>query len=360
MTPRRYTTLILVLALLVVGSASAPWSRQGRALAADAASPSNPLLDAVERLRGGKAPPPAPQNFRLLPSRAHPGTTPPPWSPAPTGALYVAPTGSDSNSGTASAPFRTINRGVRALRSGQTLVVGPGRYDEVLSDVGGPPGYSPAAPPNGRAGAYTTIKAAQPGTVRLRMTRSGSEVNAIVNLHAAAYLRIEGLVVDAESQASGVYRCIGLDNPAHHIQLVDLVCPAGSQGLTGNGSDIEVLGGHYHSAGQPGCYGRGVGDGSQPGYCHGAYLHEGGRRWRIKGATFRGNSGSGLQSYQQDMVIEDSVFSGNSSWGVVGHGGEVRNSCFEGNHLAAINCERCVQSGNRINQGACAAPASPR
>jgi hypothetical protein len=37
--------------------------------------------------------------------------------------LHVATTGNDAASGSASAPFRTLQRGVKALKGGDTLVV---------------------------------------------------------------------------------------------------------------------------------------------------------------------------------------------------------------------------------------------
>jgi hypothetical protein len=48
--------------------------------------------------------------------------------PATTYKLYVSPNGSDSNAGTASAPFRTLARAARATRPGTTVFVAPGTY----------------------------------------------------------------------------------------------------------------------------------------------------------------------------------------------------------------------------------------
>ena len=47
---------------------------------------------------------------------------------------YVATTGSDANSGTKASPFRTINRSVKALVSGDTLFINSGVYAEELKN----------------------------------------------------------------------------------------------------------------------------------------------------------------------------------------------------------------------------------
>ena len=53
------------------------------------------------------------------------------------GDYYVdAINGSDSNAGTAVAPFKTINAAAAAISAGQTIIVGPGIYNEQI-DGGG-------------------------------------------------------------------------------------------------------------------------------------------------------------------------------------------------------------------------------
>ena len=51
----------------------------------------------------------------------------------PTGAYYVAATGSDTNAGSATAPFRTIQRAINTVPAGSTIVVKAGTYNEKLS-----------------------------------------------------------------------------------------------------------------------------------------------------------------------------------------------------------------------------------
>ena len=53
-----------------------------------------------------------------------------PSRPAAAATYHTATSGMDTAAGTAAAPFRTIQRGVDALKAGDTLLVGPGVYRE--------------------------------------------------------------------------------------------------------------------------------------------------------------------------------------------------------------------------------------
>lgn len=57
--------------------------------------------------------------------------------PVPAGAVVVAPNGSDSASGTASAPFKTVQKAVNAAPSGATIVLRAGTYHESVTVPGG-------------------------------------------------------------------------------------------------------------------------------------------------------------------------------------------------------------------------------
>jgi hypothetical protein len=69
-------------------------------------------------------------------------------STASAATYYVATNGSDSNSGTISQPFRTIGKGTSNLKSGDTLYIRGGTYNEIIL------GYDV---PAGASGAPTTI-----------------------------------------------------------------------------------------------------------------------------------------------------------------------------------------------------------
>ena len=56
--------------------------------------------------------------------------------PIPSGAYFVSPSGNDSNSGTQSAPFRTLAKAVGVATSGKTIVMRGGTYRESLKYYG--------------------------------------------------------------------------------------------------------------------------------------------------------------------------------------------------------------------------------
>ncbi|MFN0280944.1 MAG: DUF1565 domain-containing protein [Kineosporiaceae bacterium] len=106
--------------------------------------------------------------------------------PAVAGAdYYVSPGGSDSAKGSSSAPWRTLEHAMEALRPGDTLVVGTGTYREKLDGVKITPGTS---------GGPITVKAA-PGA---RPVLAG-----LLWMHDADYWHISGLNVTWDSGSSG-------------------------------------------------------------------------------------------------------------------------------------------------------------
>jgi len=65
----------------------------------------------------------------------NPASTPPPTSSGP--ALYVSPTGSDSNDGSSAHPFATIQKAANSATAGVTIHVAPGTYGAVTSSKSG-------------------------------------------------------------------------------------------------------------------------------------------------------------------------------------------------------------------------------
>jgi hypothetical protein len=95
--------------------------------------------------------------------------------------FYVAPTGADTNPGTTTSPFRTIQRGVNALRSGYTLLIKPGTYSEQVN--------------LGRLGNPTlpiTIAAVTSGTVTVNGGHAGWTMGAETSV---GNLQIRGLTI---------------------------------------------------------------------------------------------------------------------------------------------------------------------
>src|SRR5262249_40901714 len=93
---------------------------------------------------------------------------------------YVSTTGSDSNAGTLTAPFLTVNHGVSVLHAGDTLYIEGGTYTEALiNNV--PSGTSWSAPVTiaAYAGQSVTLKPASGQGV---VQTSGSSYIVFANL----------------------------------------------------------------------------------------------------------------------------------------------------------------------------------
>jgi hypothetical protein len=115
---------------------------------------------------------------------------------------YVATSGNDGGQGTQSQPFRTIQRGVNTLRSGDTLYIREGTYAETISPatMNIPSGTSWSNPVTigGFAGETVTIQGVA--------LNSGSTISYVV---------FENLVLDAKNSSDGLYVGCG----SHHIRL---------------------------------------------------------------------------------------------------------------------------------------------
>ncbi len=51
--------------------------------------------------------------------------------------FHVSPSGDDTNAGTAEAPWQSLRRSIQGVQAGDTLLLGPGRYDEYPATVRG-------------------------------------------------------------------------------------------------------------------------------------------------------------------------------------------------------------------------------
>lgn len=101
---------------------------------------------------------------------------------ATSGTYYVATSGSDSNAGTAAAPWKTIQKGIGSLSAGDTLIVKGGTYTGTVTGS-----------PSGTASSRITMKAA---------TGERPILNALVRLSGANYFTWDGVDVQWPSSAS--------------------------------------------------------------------------------------------------------------------------------------------------------------
>src|SRR5262245_17709911 len=107
---------------------------------------------------------------------------------------YVAKTGDDNNScataGSQSSPRQPINRGLACLGAGDTLIVRPGTYEEVLPDV----------IPSGLSGAPTVVRAEpRRGAVIMPSAAQQSQLyggTGVIVVRGRSHIRFEGFVVD--------------------------------------------------------------------------------------------------------------------------------------------------------------------
>jgi Protein of unknown function (DUF1565) len=130
---------------------------------------------------------------------------------------YVATTGSDSNPGTASAPFRHLSKGAAAATNpGDTVIVMDGTYDNEGQIS---PNYVVTLNYSGAAGNPITFKAQNRGKAVLDSmnTATGTTCNgafAYFNLFNAAFIVIQGFVIQR-----GCHEGIHSNDSAHDITI---------------------------------------------------------------------------------------------------------------------------------------------
>ncbi len=102
---------------------------------------------------------------------------------------YVSPTGSDTAAGTANAPLATIDKAVRSVLAGDTVIVGDGTYNETIQTVRA-----------GTANSRITLRAENPGGAVL--THSAGRVLKVYH----PYYTIEGLIFDGQYGGSDIVK----------------------------------------------------------------------------------------------------------------------------------------------------------
>src|SRR4249920_338866 len=104
----------------------------------------------------------------------------------PNSSFYVAPTGNDLNSGTETAPWRTVQHAADTARAGSTVNVRGGTYEELVSIN---------ASGNASDG-FITFRS-YPGETAIldaaHFTPSGRQ--AVLTIHNQSYVRIEGFEI---------------------------------------------------------------------------------------------------------------------------------------------------------------------
>lgn len=151
-------------------------------------------------------------------------------TPSTSGTYYVAPNGSDSNPGTQSAPFKSIQTGLDRLQPGETLVLRGGTYL---------PSATLAFPRSGSSSAPITLRA-YPGETPV--IDGGSSLSAVVNV-ASSWIVVDGITV---RNPGGTYGSgIKVSGTATQVTLKNVTsseAPEAAINIASGTSGIQVLG----------------------------------------------------------------------------------------------------------------------
>lgn len=274
---------------------------------------------------------------------------------------YVGKQGSAANSCTtastegATDPTKrklTINQGIACMSGGgHTVVIGPGTYNELISDSGYNPGYSGTPPPAGSAGAYTTLKAETSRTATVTATRNGGGLSSLVTLEAASthHVRVEGLVIVGQS-GEGTMNGGMTTWESQAIQFVGVECSGTEQGWSGAGNTIELLQVWFHDiaggmlGGAAPCT---PGEIPYPGLCHGLYSQPGSPQNGpviLADSLLENINGYGVQNYTAGTIVRNTIVRNTYSGGIVS-GPPITAY----NNVFAINGQYGIQAGNGAN-----------
>jgi hypothetical protein len=133
-----------------------------------------------------------------------------PQAPCAAPALYVAPSGSNSASGSKTAPLKTIQAALDRAQPGVTVCVSGGTYRERLT-----------VKRSGASGAFVTLRPAPGEHVRLFGEGArGANGDHMIFLGGVAYVRVVGLEIRGAGRvddASGVR----IEGAGHHLEIRD-------------------------------------------------------------------------------------------------------------------------------------------
>ena len=206
---------------------------------------------------------------------------------------YVAPTGSDSDPGTETRPWRTVQKGANTLTAGDTVYIKAGTYSERVDPVNsGSAGYfiTYAAYPGDTVtidGASISMPSYESGLFQVE-DRSYIRVSGLRILNAGPYDNNAGILVDSSSHIviennytyNTVSSGIGVWGSSYITitnNEVQLACNDGEQEcITVAGTDrFEISNNHVHHGGPGTNGGEGIDvkDGSSNGDVYGNHVH---------------------------------------------------------------------------------------
>ena len=225
---------------------------------------------------------------------------------APGTSFYVGPTGDDSNPGTLSQPFLTVQRGVNAAGPGDTIIVRDGTYRGGCSSISS---FAVSINKAGAANAWITLKAENQWRATLDAENA---CHSFINLGgSAAYWVIQDFRV-VNGYSGGIWS------------------NAGASYITLRGNEIAYIGRHYLSStvGICGSYANASSDHLT---FEGNVIHDIGRTGGPQ--TFHDH---GLYLHSQATIVVNNVFyQPIAGWGIQtasGFSGLIANNTFHGAH----------------------------
>lgn len=274
------------------------------------------------------------------PTTNPPTTNPPTSTTAPTATLsgkqyYVSPSGSDSNSGSSSAPWRTIAKAGSSVGAGSVVHVAPGTYTMGETKISG----------SGTSSARITFISDQKWGAKLVGT-GGS--NSTVIWITGNYVDFVGFDITGPGPM-GIYVMGSNDRiVANHVHnLSPNACVAGGGILNGNfngGSNVDIIGNVVHD----------VGNYTKPcSTLHGIYTaNPGGKIWN--NIVYR-NQGWGIHTWHaasQNIITNNTVV--NNGYGGIlvgaGDGSWVNSSSVITNNIVYQNGKMPGANGYGIEE----------
>ncbi|HVG53701.1 MAG TPA: right-handed parallel beta-helix repeat-containing protein [Vicinamibacterales bacterium] len=264
------------------------------------------------------------------------------------GLVYVAPGGSDSNAGTADAPWLTISHAVAQLRAGDTLLMRGGVYAGTANVID-----SERFPvPSGTSWNNAVTIAALPGEPVILRPDGGLQAIRLTT-SAPHFLVFQDFVIDMVNQMTpsmqGGPSAIYVSSGAHHnrFQRLDVGNNAGNgiefSDNNGNSPFNEVLQCSIHDNGRHPAVNSG----------YGAYVFTSDNLFA--GNTIYGNGGYGLHFFSEkgvsqvsrNMIRNNRIYGngrhGGTNYGVViasGDGNVARENAISGNRGGLLVYER--------------------
>jgi hypothetical protein len=235
------------------------------------------------------------------------GLAPPPQSGGRT--YYVAPTGSDTSAGTASAPFATIQHAADLVNPGDTVIVADGTYSRSTGPIVN-------LTRGGNATSWVWFKAQHKWGAKLdALTNNNSE--GFKFLDGIGFVRIEGFeVLNLKNLSGGSTSAVDVYDGGHDIQVVgnhfhDIgrQCSSSSIGLDAmfvNQYNVTIDGNVIHDIGRfsPGENGCSVTNTNYQNHDHAIYASD-------------GRSTPTSTSTTMNLVIRNNVFYNlHHGWGV--------------------------------------------